>query len=153
VEELFFPTGNGWRNIARRFKYIILFSLNSEIPPPDPMRKTQLLGFYGDRVFCFFTFEAKTPNFRLPAVGFWSLAFPLFACAGYLPPAGTRAPIFLRSPAEPNNHVKPNMWKNRKGKGKLKKTPIRETKVSEFFGNDRGMLLHTQRVTRKGAAK
>jgi hypothetical protein len=31
-----------------------------------------------------------------------------------------------------NNHVKPNMRKNRNGKGKLKKTPIRETKVSEF---------------------
>ena len=52
-----------------------------------------------------------------------------------------------------NNHVKPNMRKNRNGKGKLKKTPIRETKVSEFFGNDWGVLLHTQRVTRKEVAK
>jgi hypothetical protein len=64
------------------FKYIILFNNDSEIPPPDPMRKTHLIGFYGDRVLCVFPFQAKRRNFRLPAVGFWSLAFPFFACAG-----------------------------------------------------------------------
>jgi cbb3-type cytochrome oxidase subunit 1 len=66
----------------------------SKIPPPDPMRKTHVLGFYGGRVFYFFPYRAKRPNFRLPAVGFWSLAFPFFARAGSLPPAGTRAPIY-----------------------------------------------------------
>ena len=45
-------------------------------------------------------FLGKRRNFRLPAVGFWSLAFPFFACAGSLPPACTRAPIFLRSLGE-----------------------------------------------------
>ena len=75
------------------FKYILLFNSDSEIPPPDPMRKLHPIGFYGDRALRLYPFLAKRRNFRLPAVGFWSLAFPFFACAGSLPPAGTRAPI------------------------------------------------------------
>ena len=39
------------------------------------------------------------------------------------------------------------------GKNKLKQPPIRETKVSVFFEHVRGMLLHTQRVTRQEAAR
>ena len=39
------------------------------------------------------------------------------------------------------------------GKDKLKKTPIRETKVLAIFEHVREMLLHTRRATRKEAAR
>ena len=41
----FFPTGNGWRRLLRRFKYIILIRGTQKSPPPDAMRKTHLIGF------------------------------------------------------------------------------------------------------------
>ena len=59
---------------------------------------------------CFYTFKAKTPNFRPAAVAFWSVASPSFACALLLPPSATRALLFPFAMNESNARRK-SSWK------------------------------------------